>query len=215
MESSPGPGIPSFGRIRTGPRVPKLCPARVGLGIPKITFPAPGIPVDDWQQSIHSALNLKHTSTSKLIIICITKLLGDFSIVIKNLKKYSNNSIPNFIHKLCIMTYSMFIYKQLYKCLNIKQLNRDPLNATFHADAEYNTIIRDINRVQALLGGVQPHFFHFCPSPNSDFDVSWEKMGKNVQKWGKKYMEREGKIIHFSKLLTLYYHYFWHINYYY
>ena len=59
--------------------------------------------------------------------------------------------------------------------------------------------------------GVQPHF---CPSPNPDFDVSWERMGKNVQKWGKKYMEREGKSIRFSKLLILYYHYFRHINYY-
>ena len=33
--------------------------------------------------------------------------------------------------------------------------------------------------------GVQPHF---CPSPNPDFDVSWEKMGKKVYgKRGKKY----------------------------
>ena len=61
-----------------------------------------------------------------------------------------------------------------------------------------------------VIGGVQPHF---CPSPNPDFDVSWEKMGENVQKWGKKYMKREGKSIRFSKLLILYYHYFRHINY--
>ena len=33
------------------------------------------------------------------------------------------------------------------------------------------------------------------------------------EKWGKKYMEREGKSIRFSKLLILYYHYFRHINY--
>ena len=33
------------------------------------------------------------------------------------------------------------------------------------------------------------------------------------QKWGKKYMEREGKSIRFSKLLILYNHYFRHINY--
>ena len=58
--------------------------------------------------------------------------------------------------------------------------------------------------------GVQSHF---CPSPNPDFDVPWGKMGKNVQKWGKKYVEREGKSIRFSKLLILYYHYFRHINY--
>ena len=57
--------------------------------------------------------------------------------------------------------------------------------------------------------GVQPHFCPFCP----DFDVSWGKMGTNVQKWGKKYMERERKNIRFSKLLILYYHYFRHINY--
>ena len=61
-----------------------------------------------------------------------------------------------------------------------------------------------------IVWGVQPHF---CPSPNPDFDVSWEKMGKNVQKWGKKYMERERKSIRFRKLLMLYYHYFRHINY--
>ena len=28
-------------------------------------------------------------------------------------------------------------------------------------------------------------------------------MGKNVKKWGKKYMEREGKIIRFNKLLYI------------
>ena len=28
-------------------------------------------------------------------------------------------------------------------------------------------------------------------------------MGKNVKKWGKKYMEREGKSIHFNKLLYI------------
>ena len=33
------------------------------------------------------------------------------------------------------------------------------------------------------------------------------------KKWGKKYMEREGKSIRFSKFLILYYHYFRHINY--
>ena len=62
----------------------------------------------------------------------------------------------------------------------------------------------------SVYWGVQPHF---CPSPNLDFDVSWEKMGENVQKWGKKYMEREGKSIRFSKLLIIYYYYFRHINY--
>ena len=62
-------------------------------------------------------------------------------------------------------------------------------------------------------GGSNPIFTHFCPSPNPDFDVFWGKMGKNVQKWGKKCMEREGKSIHFSKLLILYYHYFRHIDY--
>ena len=61
--------------------------------------------------------------------------------------------------------------------------------------------------------GSNPIFPHFCPSPNPYFDVSWGKMGKNVQKWGKKYMEREGKSIRFSKLWILYYHYFRRINY--
>ena len=32
--------------------------------------------------------------------------------------------------------------------------------------------------VQYTLGGPTP----FLPIPNPDFDVSWEKMGKNVQK---------------------------------
>ena len=43
-----------------------------------------------------------------------------------------------------------------------------------------------------------------------DFNVSWGKMCKNGEK---KYMEREGKNIYFSKLLILYHHYLWHINY--
>ena len=52
------------------------------------------------------------------------------------------------------------------------------------------------------LEGVQPHFI---PSPNPDFDVSWEKMGK-------KHMEREGKSICFTTLLAYYYHCFLHIK---
>ena len=38
-------------------------------------------------------------------------------------------------------------------------------------------------------------------------------LGEKCGKMGKKYMEREGKSIHFSKLLTLYYHHIRHINY--
>ena len=40
-------------------------------------------------------------------------------------------------------------------------------------------------------GGVQPHFY---PSPNPDFDMSWGKMGKNVQKWGKSIWKEREKV---------------------
>ena len=36
-------------------------------------------------------------------------------------------------------------------------------------------------------GGSNPIFSHFCPSPNPDFDVSWEK-------WGKMYKNEEKSI---------------------
>ena len=42
------------------------------------------------------------------------------------------------------------------------------------------------------------HFFPSC----AEIWI-WEKMGKNVKKWGKKYMEREGKSIRFNKLLYI------------
>ena len=41
------------------------------------------------------------------------------------------------------------------------------------------------------IGGVQPHF---CPSPNPDFDVSWEKMGKMCKNGGKSIWKEREKV---------------------
>ena len=59
---------------------------------------------------------------------------------------------------LKILNIERFVYIYIYIYIYIKQLNRDPLNVTFHASARNITIIRSITKnSNQKMSNIYPH----------------------------------------------------------
>ena len=61
-----------------------------------------------------------------------------------------------------------------------------------HKDLSTYDFRPDFVKILKMGGWGNPIFSHFCPSPNPDFEVSWEKMGK-MCKNGEKVYGKRGK----------------------